>query len=107
MPVPFSRFLKYGANRWVNLFGGLPKNMRPMSLLSNTIHYKECFVTGSHGSVPRQHRLALEVLAAGVIRAADYITHTFPLEQICDAFAAAEGHDGLKVIVHPHEGDAQ
>jgi len=32
---------------YVNLFGGLPKNARPMNLLSNTIHYKECFLTGS------------------------------------------------------------
>ena len=37
---------------YVNLFGGLGKNVRPMSVLSNTIHYKECFVTGSHGCVP-------------------------------------------------------
>ena len=46
----------------VNLFGGLPTDMRPMSVLSNVIHYKECFVTGSHGSVPRQHEMAVRLL---------------------------------------------
>ena len=47
---------------YVNLFGGLGKNVRPMSVLSNTIHYKECFVTGSHGCVPRHHQLAVKLL---------------------------------------------
>ncbi|MFH1086310.1 MAG: zinc-binding dehydrogenase, partial [Chloroflexota bacterium] len=99
--------LRMARNRGrINLFGGLGRGARPIALESNLIHYKELLLTGSHGSVPRQHRLALEVLAAGVIRASDYITHTFPLDQIGDAFRGAERRDGLKVIVHPHEGGA-
>jgi L-iditol 2-dehydrogenase len=87
----------------INFFGGLGKGARPIALESNLVHYKELLVTGSHGSVPRQHRLALDVLAAGVINARDYITHTMPLGRIAEAFRAAEGHDGLKVVVHPQE----
>lgn len=86
----------------VNLFGGLPAGAPPITLESNLIHYKELTLTGSHGSVARQHRLALDLLAAGVVRAADYISHVFPLEQIEAAFAAAEDRSGMKVIVHPH-----
>jgi len=87
---------------YVNLFGGLGKNVRPMSVLSNTIHYKECFVTGSHGCVPRHHELAVRMLEAGMVRTEPVITHHFPLDEINDAFRSMEGRDGMKVIVHPH-----
>lgn len=85
----------------VNLFGGLGKNVRPMSVLSNTIHYKECFVTGSHGSVPRQHELALRLLETGKVRTKPIVTHHFPLERINEAIATAESRGGMKIIVQP------
>ncbi len=87
---------------YVNLFGGLGKNVRPMSLLSNTIHYKECFVTGSHGAVPRHHELAIRLLEHGRVRTAPIITHHFPLDRINEAFDTAENRGGMKIIVHPH-----
>jgi len=87
---------------YVNLFGGLGKDVRPMSVLSNTIHYKECFVTGSHGSVPRQHALAIEMLQAGMVRTAPIISHHFPLHQINKAFDTMEHKQGIKIVVHPH-----
>jgi L-iditol 2-dehydrogenase len=89
---------------YVNLFGGLGKNVRPMSLLSNTIHYKECFVTGSHGCVPRHHELAVRLLEKGLVRTAPIITHHFPLERINEAFDTMENKQGMKIIVHPHQG---
>lgn len=85
----------------VNLFGGLGKDARPMSVLSNTIHYKECFVTGSHGSVPRQHELAVRLLENGTIRVKPLITHTFPLNEIHQAFETMQSRQGMKIIVHP------
>jgi len=85
----------------VNLFGGLPKDAPPIELASNLIHYKELRLTGSHGSVPRQHRLALDLLATGVIDGQALVTHSFGLDEIAAAFAAAEGHLGMKVMVHP------
>ena len=86
----------------INFFGGLPKGARPISLESNLVHYKELCITGSHGSVPRQHRLALEMLASGTIPGKEFITHTFPLDEIQTAFKVAEGHSGMKVVIHPH-----
>jgi L-iditol 2-dehydrogenase len=86
---------------YVNLFGGLGKGVRPLSVLSNTIHYKECFVTGSHGCVPRHHELAVALLEKGLVRTAPLITHHFPLERINEAFATMEGRSGMKIIVHP------
>ena len=87
---------------YVNLFGGLRKDARPMCVLSNTIHYKECFVTGSHGSVPRHHELAVKLLEKGLVRVAPLITHRFSLSRIEEGFAAMEGRSGMKVIIYPH-----
>ncbi|MCX5771456.1 MAG: alcohol dehydrogenase catalytic domain-containing protein [Candidatus Hydrogenedentes bacterium] len=87
----------------VNLFGGLGKDARPMSVLSNTIHYKECFVTGSHGSVPRQHELAVRLIENKMVRVSPLITHTFPLSKIHDAFQTMETRAGMKIVVHPQE----
>jgi L-iditol 2-dehydrogenase len=86
---------------YVNLFGGLAKDTRPLNVLSNTIHYKECFVTGSHGSTPRQHAMAVELIEAGMVRVNPLITHRFPLTRIHDAFEAMESRQGMKIIVHP------
>lgn len=87
---------------YVNLFGGLPKNARPMQLYSNTIHYKECFLTGSHGSVPRQHEEAVRMLEAGIVRVKPLITHRFPLSDILEAFQVMESRQGMKVTLFPH-----
>ncbi|HSV72905.1 MAG TPA: alcohol dehydrogenase catalytic domain-containing protein [Chthonomonadales bacterium] len=85
----------------VNLFGGLGKDVRPMSLLSNLIHYKECFLTGSHGCVPRHHELAVRLLERGKVRVRPLITHVFPLERVGEAFATMESRKGMKVVVRP------
>jgi L-iditol 2-dehydrogenase len=87
---------------YVNFFGGLGKNVRPASILSNTIHYKECFVTGSHGCVPRHHELAIRLLEQGLVRVEPLITHRFPLDQINQAFETVESKQGMKIVVHPH-----
>jgi L-iditol 2-dehydrogenase len=85
----------------VNLFGGLAKGTRNMSVASNTIHYKECLVTGSHGSTPRQHKMALDFIARGYVNTEKYITHHFSLDDIEQALAANEDRAGLKVVVNP------
>lgn len=84
---------------YVNLFGGLPKGSPELSIDSNIIHYKEIYVHGSHGSVPRHHKLALDLIGSQKIKIKNYISHRFPLEKIRDAFAAAESKEGLKVVV--------
>ena len=86
---------------YVNLFGGL-KNQPKLSLDSNLIHYKECFVMGSHGSLPRHHRAAVGLIAARSVQARKYVSQVFPLEKTAEAFAFHESRRGLKVIVAPH-----
>lgn len=90
-----------GHRGYVNLFGGLPKGTRPMSVPSNTIHYKECFVTGSHGCVPRHHEIAVRLLENGTVRTKPIITHHFPLSDIQEAFETMESRKGMKIVVRP------
>ena len=85
----------------VNFFGGLAKDKSMVTLDTNVIHYKELFVMGAHGCVPRHHRQALDLIASGAVRAADFISHRFPLEQAAEAFATAESHAGMRVVVNP------
>lgn len=85
---------------YVNLFGGL-KNQPKLCIDSNLIHYKECFVMGSHGSLPRHHRAAVDLIARGQVQAKRYISAVFPLERIQEAFDFHESRRGLKVIVAP------
>lgn len=85
----------------VNFFGGLPAGTPPLPLDANLIHYKECYVHGAHGSIPRQHRLALDLLGRRRIDLRPMITHRFPLSQIQEAFAVAKERKGLKAIVEP------
>lgn len=84
---------------YVNLFGGLPKGTRNLSVPSNTIHYKECFVTGSHGCVPRHHRLAVDLIARGAVRVEPAITHRFPLDEAVEALRVNEQRLGLKAML--------
>ena len=85
----------------VNFFAGLPKGSKPLALDTNSIHYKECYLFGSHGSTPRHHRLALEILSSGRINARDFISHNFGLDEIMDAFGTVESRQGMKVVINP------
>jgi L-iditol 2-dehydrogenase len=86
---------------YVNLFGGLGKDSRALNVLSNTIHYKECFVTGSHGCVPRHHQMAIRLLETRRVRVAPLITHRFPLRDLDEAFEIMESRRGMKIVLRP------
>ena len=85
----------------VNFFGGVPKTDLPISLLSNFIHYREAYITGSHGSTPKQHALALDLIDTGVIDISKVITNTISLSNIHDGFAIAASGTSAKVIINP------
>ena len=87
---------------YVNFFAGL-KNQPPLTLDSNRIHYKECFVMGSHGSNPTDVEKAVTLLGQGKISAKKYFSKTFTLTQIVEAITYHESRDGMKVIVKPQQ----
>ena len=84
----------------INFFGGLPKGT-VVTLDTNIIHYKELIVTGAHGSMPIHHSRALGMIASGCVDVKRFITHSFALDRIAEAFRTAEEHAGLRVIVNP------
>jgi L-iditol 2-dehydrogenase len=87
---------------YVNLFAGL-KNEPPLTIDSNLIHYREAFVMGTHGCNLPDVEKAVTLLAGGKIDARKYITKSFPLAEINDAFAFHESRQGLKVVVRPQD----
>jgi len=85
----------------VNLFGGLGPGHRDISFDSDIIHYRELTVTGTHGSLPEDNRLALNMIANGVIKVDDLVSHTFLLSEIEAAFVFAQSKQGMHVAVIP------
>lgn len=90
-----------GHRGYVNLFGGL-RGEPNLCIDSNKIHYKECFVMGSHGSAPEHHKRAVQMLAGGYVRGERYISKRFALEEIEEAYAYHESRRGLKAVILPH-----
>jgi len=43
----------------------------------------------------------MDLIEKGIVKTGRYITHRFSLDKIHAALAAAEKHEGLKVIVTP------
>jgi L-iditol 2-dehydrogenase len=69
---------------------------------SNFIHYREAYITGSHGSTPEQHKKALSFIEGNQINHKAFITHKFSLEKFDEAFKVAQSGDAIKVIINPH-----
>lgn len=83
------------------LFGGLPKDKPFISLDSNLVHYKELFIHGSSGSLPKHNKIALDLFATGRVNAKDIITHRLTLDKILEGIKIVESGAGLKVVVNP------
>ena len=85
----------------INLFGGLPKGSPSIQFESNLIHYKESYVTGTHGGSNRHCRIALDMISSGRINAKQYISFSFSLDEFHKALNKAEQREGLKAVVRP------
>jgi L-iditol 2-dehydrogenase len=83
----------------VVLFGGLPKANPMTTLDGNRIHYNEIRIIGAFSYHPSYHALALETLNRGLINSNQIITHTFPIDNIDQAFQMAASGEALKVMV--------
>jgi|TARA_Y100000992_G_scaffold302676_1_gene278231 L-iditol 2-dehydrogenase len=87
----------------INFFGGLPAGSNPLELDSNSIHYSEIVLMGTHGSNPLQHKEALELIESNKLDLQYMITHKFSLDNIQDAFDVARSGVGQKIIINPNE----
>jgi len=97
--------LKYAAFRGrINFFGGLPKDKSFVNLDANIIHYRELFINGTSGSLPRHNMEALKLFSLGEpagINAKKFITHKYPLDRILEGIKTVESGLGLKVVINP------
>ncbi len=84
----------------ISLFGGIPGEGRGF-LDSNAIHYRELSVYGSHASTAAQNRQVLEWLAAGELDLAKYVSASYALSGIVEAFEALRSEKVLKVLIRP------
>ena len=93
--------IKIAAKRGrISLFGGIPGDATCF-LDSNAIHYRELSVYGVHASTPAQNKNVLSLIAAGEIDVKKYITRTYPLKDIKQAFEAIKTENIMKAVVIP------
>ena len=85
----------------VNLFGGCPTGSE-ISLDTALLHYSEMTLKSSFHHTPAHIRRALEVIARGDIRAADFLTGEAPLADILGVLREMMSHNGhLKTAIVP------
>lgn len=84
----------------ISLFGGIPGDGTGF-LNSNTIHYKELSLFGSHASTVAQNKQVLSWIADDTFDLRKYISAKFPLDRIQDAFESLKSEAMLKVLISP------
>lgn len=87
----------------INLFGGLQKGSRFIEFDSNSIHYKESYITGTHGCSNSHCKKGLDMIASGKVKAEEYLSSEFDLSEFHEAFKMAESKNGFKIIVKPNQ----
>lgn len=85
----------------VNFFGGLPTGKERITVNSNTVHYHELTVTGSHGCAVRHCMQALEVQGSPGVDLKPLVTNVFGLASADEAMATSMAGEGLKTIITP------
>ena len=83
----------------VSFFGGLPAGRDEVPLHTNLIHYKELTVVASTGSSMKQYRDSMESIRSSKKDLTKLITHTYPIDEIQEAFRNAMSGNGLKTAV--------
>jgi L-iditol 2-dehydrogenase len=81
-------------------YGGCPRSTS-VRLDTQALHYDQLTLRGVFHNTPYHVRLALDVLAAGLLPGAALITATLPLARLCDAFELMLARQALKVAVLP------
>jgi L-iditol 2-dehydrogenase len=82
------------------LFFAPPPPTSTLPTTPNTLFFQEISLRTSYSAGPYETRQALDLLCSGSIRPDILITHHFPLEDACKAFAlVAKPGDALKVVI--------
>jgi len=71
-----------------------------LALDPNRLYFREVSIVPSYSCGPDDTRAALDLLAAGLVDLAVFITHRFPLDRVSEAYdLVASGGDAAKVLV--------
>lgn len=85
----------------VNLFGGCPRGTN-VQFDPTALHYSEITIKSTFHHTPRFIRQALESIARGEIRAADFVNAEIPLRELPSMFQHMKHRNGeMKVAVIP------
>jgi L-iditol 2-dehydrogenase len=85
----------------VNLFGGCPAGTE-VRVDPDALHYSEITIRSTFHHTPRHIRKALETIARGEVRAADFVTGEISLADLPHEFEEMKrGHGALKTAVIP------
>ncbi len=83
----------------VNFFGGCPAGTR-VSLDTALLHYSSLTLLASFHHTPRTIRRALELIEAGVVRAAEFVDGECALAELPERFRSmAAGNQAIKTLV--------
>jgi (R,R)-butanediol dehydrogenase/meso-butanediol dehydrogenase/diacetyl reductase len=72
---------------------------RPVPLDLQRVFWRELRILGARVYERRDFERAVQLVAGGVVPAADLITEVVDLAQVSDAFATLEGGAAMKVLV--------
>ena len=89
----------------INFFAGVSDNSPLLNIDSNLVHYGEICITGSHGSTPKQHRLALKLIENHKVDIKKLITHRFSLNNVLEGYKMAASDESVKVVIKPGMGN--
>jgi L-iditol 2-dehydrogenase len=70
-----------------------------MTLKPHDLYFNETRLVPSYSCGPDDTREAMALVERAVLRAADLVTHSFPLDRVTEAYAMAQRPESLKVIV--------
>jgi L-iditol 2-dehydrogenase len=70
-----------------------------MTLKPHDLYFNETRLVPSYSCGPDDTREAMALVERAVLRAADLVTHSFPLDRVTEAYAMAQNPTSLKVIV--------
>lgn len=76
---------------------------KDITINPNQIHYSEIIITGSSGPATKDFLEASRMLAKRLIKVKDFISKTYPLEDVNNAFEASLSPDSYRVAVKLHE----
>jgi threonine dehydrogenase-like Zn-dependent dehydrogenase len=81
-------------------YGG-PQSVNPQDVQAKETCIRWCWSYALWKGVP-EYQICLNLLAAGKLKAKEYITHTFPLDNILEAADNKQWSNAIKVIVQPN-----